>query len=434
MEGKNIRIGLFGISRSGKNYTISNFISEARKHGLEFLHVSPIDMVRERLNGKKLSEMNIQEKMDLIYEVRGIVDDQSLKYNIIVDEHYCFPSDFDGEKPKNGYFNEKLPFDVYKDDVTRKQLEVVFPRFESRKYDTVAVLNIEPKIIQERMRTSKGCKQNSSITVDQIEDWQKMEISLLKMEFKDQDVGIIDDPDRTGIQLWQWFTKSVPDWNSDMRTDNQRTDDMDAEGNVYKIVEWQNPFIRPKMLLPSSYLNRKINSLCNNNGDSIDIRQMSEEKYSLLSTIIDCESEEAFEGTDLKLVDVKSILCRWKNNNRTLPGNRRSIESQLKSDVSAALVLIWRSMELSLECIFHDKNVKGFGLLSKLLDAENKKILSDEEIRMIAQAHDASEAALTTVSPDCPDQDVIERWISMIERLWIIGCRFSCADHHNDSN
>lgn len=202
-EGKRryTRIGLFGISRSGKNYTIDDFIQLARENGREFVHLSPMDMIRERLDGRRLRDMSDAEKKALVKQVRDEIDETAASHDLIVDEHYCYPESFGGVKPENGYFDEKIPNDILHREDLKVDYEVVFPRFEYMKYDLLAVINIDPEVIVDRCRTSEGAKNNKLITVDDAREWQKAEREGIAEEYHDH-VYVITDPERTGQQLY----------------------------------------------------------------------------------------------------------------------------------------------------------------------------------------------------------------------------------------
>jgi hypothetical protein len=198
------RVGLFGISRSGKNYTIDEFIRIARENGVEFIHMSPMDMIRERLGGRKLSTMTESEKKTLVKQVRDEIDEVAKDHNVIVDEHYCYPVSFGGVKPENGYYNEKLPHDIWHREIAKVDYEVVFPRFEYMKYDLLAVMDVDPEIIVERCRTSEGSKYNPYITAEEAREWGYTEKAGICIE-SHMDVYFIDDPKRSGEQLWKWY-------------------------------------------------------------------------------------------------------------------------------------------------------------------------------------------------------------------------------------
>ena len=201
-----IRIGLFGVSRSGKNYTIDDFIELAKKAGVDFIHLSPMDMIRTRLNGHRLRDMSDNEKKALIEEVRGEIDIVAEKNNTILDEHFCFPETFGGKKLENGYYDEKLPHDTFHNPDYVVNYEVVFPRFESAKYDLLAVMQIKPSIIAQRSRTSEGVKYNPYVTEKEIEEWQRAETDGLRSE-SHVPMGFITDPQLSGVQLWESVNK-----------------------------------------------------------------------------------------------------------------------------------------------------------------------------------------------------------------------------------
>lgn len=195
------RIGLFGTSRSGKNYTIDDFIQLAKENGREFVHMSPMDMIRERLDGRRLRDMSDAEKKALVKQVRDEIDEAAASHDLIVDEHYCYPESFGGVKPENGYFDEKIPHDILHREDLKVDYEVVFPRFEYMKYDMLATIHIDPEVIVERCRTSEGAKNNEYITVDDAREWQKVELEGLAEESHKR-VYVITDPKRTGQQLY----------------------------------------------------------------------------------------------------------------------------------------------------------------------------------------------------------------------------------------
>jgi len=56
------RGGVFGIPISGTNHTIEEYIKISKENGVEFIHLSPMDMIRERLGDRKLSTMAEEEE------------------------------------------------------------------------------------------------------------------------------------------------------------------------------------------------------------------------------------------------------------------------------------------------------------------------------------------------------------------------------------
>jgi len=104
-----MKVGIFGISRSGKNGTIDHFMEIAENHGCRFTSVCSMDEIRRRLDGRQLKNMMLEEKWELIREVREMIDEIALTENVIVDEHCCFPATIGGVAPQDGYHDQKLP-------------------------------------------------------------------------------------------------------------------------------------------------------------------------------------------------------------------------------------------------------------------------------------------------------------------------------------
>ena len=105
IQRKSYRIAVFGISRSGKDATIEAFIKIAKDNGFDFVHMSPIGMVRED-EWKGLKILNDTGKRDLARDVREEMRLSQVE-NVMVDEHYCFPYDLNGKILENGYYDEK---------------------------------------------------------------------------------------------------------------------------------------------------------------------------------------------------------------------------------------------------------------------------------------------------------------------------------------
>ena len=169
------RIAVFGISRSGKDYTIEGAVERLAANGQKFTHISMIKVVYDFLNGRKLSNMNFEEKKKIMDKVHIEMDSMALVNNIIVDEHYCFPSYYGGKIIHTGYVDEKLPYTSCYDDELDMVYEVVFDKNEIRKYSHVFYLDINPEVVLDRFRSSDGVKKNDHITLQDIRNWMLFE-------------------------------------------------------------------------------------------------------------------------------------------------------------------------------------------------------------------------------------------------------------------
>ena len=209
MNRKPYKIGVFGISRSGKDSTIEVFIDIAKSNGYEFIHMSPIGMIRERMIGVSLKTLSDTEKRELVREVREEIARVAETQNVIVDEHYCFPQNFGGKVLENGYYDEKLPHDIMRINGDLTPYEVVFPRFGTDFYDKVIVMKIDPDLIIERMRGSDGCKRNEVATRDDIIRWQHAETIGTFHDTRGRGITQPADPLANAEGIWDAFMEMV---------------------------------------------------------------------------------------------------------------------------------------------------------------------------------------------------------------------------------
>ena len=200
-----MKVGIFGISRSGKNGTIDHFMEIAEKNGCNFTPICPMDEIRRRLNGRQLKYMSAEEKMELIREVREMIDEIALTENVIIDEHCCFPATIGGVAPQDGYHDEKLPNTVVRLDGCKTDYEVVITEEQLMRYDYLVILDIPAEIISERMRRSEGVKRNTTITLDEIREWEYAENRILRQFNVGPIPYRITEPVYTSQVLWDYL-------------------------------------------------------------------------------------------------------------------------------------------------------------------------------------------------------------------------------------
>ena len=196
------RIAVFGTSRSGKDYSIRDAIAILFAKGLEFTHISPITLVHNHLNGRRLKTMSETEKAEMMKEVREEIGLLSSSDFVFIDEHYCFPSEYGGKRIENGYSDEKLPFVILKDG-NGGSYECVFDESWMNNYDLVLYMDVPSNIILDRFRESEGCKNNPLITLEDIEAWKSFEKSQLQKICSSQKLRMvpITDPEKSGMQI-----------------------------------------------------------------------------------------------------------------------------------------------------------------------------------------------------------------------------------------
>ena len=174
INGTNRAVAVFGTSRSGKDYTIDGALEILG----EGMHVSPMGMIHQRLQGRSLRTMGEKEKRELC---EGVWDDIARKCRdgVVVDCHWCFPQTYGGKVLSDGYNDEKLPRREVRDDVSGNTYDVVFDPARIALFDRVVYLCTDPEVVVSRFRTSEGCKRNTDATVGDVEAWEDFEIRSL---------------------------------------------------------------------------------------------------------------------------------------------------------------------------------------------------------------------------------------------------------------
>lgn len=197
-----MRVAVFGTSRSGKDYTIRDATELLEEKKMLFSHISPISMVHEELDGRKLRNLSDEEKDKVVSKVRRRMADLLQDEFVFVDEHYCFPETFGGERIDNGYSGEKLPYRLEAGSEERSY-EVVFDESWLKSYEMVVYMDIDPRVILERFRSSEGVKKNLLATYEDIRLWQMFEINHIQELCQSHGVPLyyIYDHEKSGEEL-----------------------------------------------------------------------------------------------------------------------------------------------------------------------------------------------------------------------------------------
>lgn len=163
-----MRIGVYGVSRSGKSYLI-NKVQEnipiksinGSKRLSEIAGVAIEDF-------KKLHE---NEKEFCRHQLINQLREEFPKEDLIIDGHYCFLSS------------------------NRDKYDVVFTDNDLSFYDTFIYLDTPAETILERFRNSQGFRKDLTITKEEIENWKAFEIRELKKQCRaaNKDLIIFED-------------------------------------------------------------------------------------------------------------------------------------------------------------------------------------------------------------------------------------------------
>lgn len=156
-----MKIAIYGVSRSGKDYFIKMLVNYFQQKNTSLHHLEGSKFLNRLANEffkKNFSFLNTEEKDFIRKEFVSKLDSEEKKYgNIIVDGHYAF-------------YNEC--YKLYK----------VFTEADRDAYDIFLYIHTSPIDIINRMKTSLGEKKNEVITEDQISIWQNYEISEMQCD------------------------------------------------------------------------------------------------------------------------------------------------------------------------------------------------------------------------------------------------------------
>lgn len=159
-----MRIGVYGVSRAGKSYLINKVLDK-----LKVKNINGSEMLSQ-ISGASIEDFKkLHENKKEFYRKQLISKlKQNFSYDdLIIDGHYCFVN------KDNGSY------------------EVVFTEEDLNFYDIFLYLDTPADIILERFRSSKGFRQNLTITVRDIEAWKEYEIRELKKQCQTLDKDLI---------------------------------------------------------------------------------------------------------------------------------------------------------------------------------------------------------------------------------------------------
>lgn len=170
-----MRIGLYGVSRSGKNYLI-NKIQES----IDISSINGSNVLSE-IAGVSIEEFKNLHKREKNLCRRRLIDKLRKDFpteDLIIDGHYCFIE-------------------------SKGKYDIVFTEEDLDFYDIFIYLDTPADTILDRLRLSSGFRKNVSITKDEIEEWKSYEIEELQRLCRtvDKDLIILDQ-DIESILQW----------------------------------------------------------------------------------------------------------------------------------------------------------------------------------------------------------------------------------------
>lgn len=182
-----MKLAIYGVSRSGKDYLIKNVIAYLQETTLlTAIHIEgskTLNALAQDMFLQPFKSLDESRKIILREKFTEIVNEKNLEYDLVlVDGHYSF---IDG--------------DSYK---------VVFTEQDENVYDHFFYLDTPSEMIVDFSRNSTGDKINLDITVEQVRNWKKYEkCELNKICNSDRkELVILDEDTNSSIQfIYYWL-------------------------------------------------------------------------------------------------------------------------------------------------------------------------------------------------------------------------------------
>lgn len=177
-----MKIAIYGVSRSGKNYLIERLINHLNTNSNKTVfHLKGSETLNQFAKdkfGKLFKELVEDQKEQLRKEFTFLINELDAKYDlVVVDGHYAF---IDGE-----------------------DYHVVFTENDRAVYDAFFYLDTPATSIIEYSKNSTGAKKNLWITEEDVIDWKFFEITRLKdiCDSLDKELFIFDEDTNSCINF-----------------------------------------------------------------------------------------------------------------------------------------------------------------------------------------------------------------------------------------
>jgi adenylate kinase len=151
-----MKIVLYGVSGSGKNYLIDKVVK--RTNGIKYLSGSTtLKRLAEEQFSMDFKALSADKQNQLRSQFTKEVDkeeNENKGYNIIVDGHYSFPNE------NSGY-------------------NVVFTEEDKKLYDVFIYMNTPAERIVQNAKSREIGRADTFYEVEQVDDWKNFELSAL---------------------------------------------------------------------------------------------------------------------------------------------------------------------------------------------------------------------------------------------------------------
>jgi len=426
-----LRVAVFGIPRSGKDYNINRVIESLNTLGLDFVHYPGVPTVRSYslpLLGKEFTDTTIEEKGRLMDVFRRKISNRKEHPFLIQDEHYCFPTLYGGKPLVNEYTMAKFPYELKRCAECSGEYEVVLKEEWICDCNAVFYLRPDADTIRDRMQNSNGVKQNAQITADDISSWIEFEINALLdictkqclcFEVLDANDGAYESIIRFVCGVVGASTENSN--NEEYRIIGGTENGIDGEYDEWRMLDLYKGenLIRTRF----SWLDydlRTLDLLCYRKDNTFDLDLMTETDRTVYFNTFKVVKDEASRSMR-KNIDLSAHSFI---NERILGDSLNSIPTpnQMKNmfrlSPVAGLICLGKSMKILVE----ELNSEYFGLeynsySDLLMKLKENKHLRNKEYDLILNLENHRRHYATNIRVKAPDPLMIDKWKKLIFKL-----------------
>ena len=428
-----LRVAVFGISRSGKDYSIGKVREILNASGPEFVHYAGIPTVRDYSSfvlGKKFADTTMAEKGRLMNVFRKKISDREKIPFLIQDEHCCFPVTYGGRPLVNEYTRAKFPFELKKNSEGSREYEVVLREEWITDCDMIFYLRPDPDVIRKRMHDSNGSKRNTQITSEDVDLWMRFEIEFLrevcsrnKLHFE-----VIEGNDgayeKISGRIMSVLGNTVPvklpaepDRTEYKIVENKKQTEFVHVGTHWVDLDDDDVYFRRDQI---DHDIRDMERLCRKNGDKFDLDSMGKKERFGFGFLFSLAKEESNKlSWKRKEISVLSLV-----NERMIGDSTNSIlaphklEDMFRINPMVGTICLGKSVRMLIEEYDREHNGSRYNNYPDLLmRLKDKGRISGKRYDLLQKLENQRRYYATNIFADAPNPKLVSDWKKLHSEL-----------------
>jgi len=432
-ELTSLRIAVFGVPRSGKDYSIMKVIEAMSVRGMEIVHYPGVQTASDYslpVLGKEFSSTTMEEKGRLMDTFRRKVLDREATQFLIQDEHYCYPVLYGGRPLVNEYTSAKFPFILKKGPGGSPEYEVMLKEEWITDCDMIFYLRPGPEVVKERMLKSTGAKRNIQITEEDIKLWMEFEIDSLKeicaehglfFEVLEGDDGAYERITRRicGVMDISVSSSAQSPTTEEYRINEtwitERSEGFDKGGNPYGPED----HFRNRAGWIDEALS-DLDFLCSRKGVAFDLDSMTETKRSIFKRTLKTVREINDRSPEKKIDISKQLFI----NERIIGDSLNSIPTPHQmgrmfavSPMAGVLCLGKSARMLANELYSEHAGLEHSSYSDLLMKLKKGKYIKSKDYDLLQGLENQRRHYATTIIVDAPDPVELAKWEKIHSKL-----------------